>query len=150
MRGVGVQSVHQRRAFQDNADPRVAVPVEPPLVTLEQAEPTLQIQVVADLVKRPRAHEQPGQEALHHRDHLPVDRVVGTLETIDQAFESRFPLGVALLPDFEGLRDFLDVRDGAPDRLLFGPNGVETTVDATGQPAELLLCESPFCMSTSR
>jgi hypothetical protein len=55
-----------------------------------------------------------------------------------------------LLPDFEGRGDFLDVRDVAPDRLLFGPDGVETTIDATGQPAELLLGESPFCMSTFR
>ena len=67
-----------------------------------------------------------------------MDRVVGTREAIHQAFEGRFPLDVALLPDLEGRGDFLDVRDVAPDRLLFGPDRVETTVDATGQPAELL------------
>ncbi len=150
MRRVGIQGMHQRRAFQDDPDPRVAMTVDPPLVTLGQAEPTLQIQVVADLLERPRADEQPGKEAHHHRDHLLVDRVVGPLEAIDQAFEGRFPPGVAVLPDVEGRGDFLDVRDVAADRFLFGPDRVETPVDATGQAAELLLGEPPFCYSTFR
>ena len=55
-----------------------------------------------------------------------------------------------MLSDFEGRGDFLDVRDVTPERLLFGPDGVETTIDATGQPAELLFSEPPFFSSRSR
>ena len=49
MCGVGVQSMHQRRARQDQADPRVATTVDPPLVALRQAKPTLQIEIILDL-----------------------------------------------------------------------------------------------------
>ncbi len=34
MRGVSVQSRHQRRSLQDQPNPRVAMTVDPPLVTL--------------------------------------------------------------------------------------------------------------------
>jgi hypothetical protein len=79
-----------------------------------------------------------------------MDRVVGTREAIDQSLEDRFPPGVAVLPDVEGRGDFPDVRDVAADRFLFGPGRVEAPGDATGQAAELLLGEAPFCNSTFR
>jgi hypothetical protein len=83
MSGVGVQGMDQRRAFHHEADPRVAMAVDPPLVTLRQAEPTLQLQVVADLLVSPLADEQTGQKACHHHGHLSVNRVIGLPEAID-------------------------------------------------------------------
>ena len=147
---MGVQGMNQRRSFQDDPDPRVAVAVDAALVTLRQAEPTLQIQVVADLLERPLADEQTGQEARHHHGHLSVNRVIGPFEASDQAFERLSPLGGTVLPGVEGRGDLLDVLDVAADRFLVGPDRVEAAVDATGQSVELLLGEPPFCSSTLR
>src|SRR4051794_8111865 len=43
---VGVQRVHQRRPFLDDPHPRMAMAVDPTLMPLGQAEPTLQIEIV--------------------------------------------------------------------------------------------------------
>ena len=150
MRRVGIESGHQGRSFLNDADSRVAVAMDPPLVTLGQAKPTLQIQVVSDRFELALADEQAGQEAHQHLDHLLANRVLRLLEAIDQSFECLLPLRAATRPRFEGRGDFLEVLDGVSDGLLFGPNGVEATVDAAGQAAELLLCEPPFCSSTFR
>jgi hypothetical protein len=130
MRRMGVESMHQRRSFLNDPDPRMAVAVDPPLVTLRQAKPTLQIQVVADRFELALTHEQAGEEARHHPDHLPVNRVLRPLEAIDQSFERLLPLGAAPRPRFEGRGDFLDVLDVASDGLVFGLNGGEAAVDA--------------------
>ena len=59
---MSVQGRHQRRSVQDQPNPRVAMTVDPPLVTLGQAEPPLQVQVVPDRLVLPLADEQPGEE----------------------------------------------------------------------------------------
>ena len=117
---VRVQGMHQRRAFQNDANPRVAMAVDPPLVTLGQAKPPLQIEIVLDLLKLALAHEQAGEKADHHLGHLLVNRVPGLLESIDQLLELLLPLRAAPRSRFEGRGDFLDVLDVAADRLLFG------------------------------
>jgi hypothetical protein len=150
MSSVGVQGMDQCPSFQDDPDPRVATAVDATLVTLRQAEPTLQVQIFADLLERPRADEQAGQEARHHHGHLSVDRVIDPFEASDQAFERLAPLGGTGLSGVEGRGDLLDVLDVAADRFLVGPDRVEAAVDATGQSVELLLGEPPFCSSTSR
>jgi hypothetical protein len=48
MRRVGVQGMHQRRSVQNQAYPRVAMTVNPPLVTLGQAKPALQLEMIPD------------------------------------------------------------------------------------------------------
>src|SRR4051812_14749315 len=80
MRGVGVQGRQQPRPFQNQADPRVAPTVNPPTVTLGQAKPTLQIEMIPDRFILRFAHEQAGQEAEHHRRHPVADRIFGRLE----------------------------------------------------------------------
>ena len=60
---MGVQRMHQSRSLQNDANPRVAMAVDAPLVTLGKAKPTLQIQIVVDLAKRAFAHEQAGRES---------------------------------------------------------------------------------------
>ena len=47
-------------------------------------------------------------------------------------------------PGFEGRGYLLDVLDVFSDFLLFGLDLVQTSVDAVGQEAELLMYESPF------
>src|SRR5947209_7140938 len=89
MRGVCVQSMHQRWSLQNEANPRVAMTVDPPLVTLGQAKPPLEIEVVLDLFRRALADEKAREKAHHHRGHLVVNRVYCTLEAIDQRFELR-------------------------------------------------------------
>ena len=43
---MGIQGMHQRRPFLNDPDPRVAVTVDPPLVALRQAKPTLQVEII--------------------------------------------------------------------------------------------------------
>ena len=63
MRGVGVQSMHQRRPFLNDPNPRVAMAVDPPLVTLGQAKPTLQIEIVLDFLELALADEKARDES---------------------------------------------------------------------------------------
>jgi hypothetical protein len=147
---VCVQGMHQRGAFQNNANPRVAMAVNPPLMTLGQAKPPLQIEVVLDLHKHAFAHEQAGEKADHHLGHLFVNRVPGLLESLDQSLELRPPIVAGPYPRFEGRGDFLDVLGVLADRLLLDAYFVSATVDAGGESAELLLCESPFFASRFR
>ncbi len=139
MRRVGVESRHQRGSFENEANPRVAMTVDPPLVTLGQAKPALQIEVVPDLFKLALAHEKTGEKARHHLDHLTVNRILRTLESIDQSFERLLPILAGPLSRSERRGDFLDVLDVFSDRRLFVSNFVEAPVNAVGQSAELLL-----------
>jgi len=150
MCGMGVEGMHQRWSFQDDPNPGVAMAVDPSFMTLGQAKPALQIEVVSDLFKLALAHEKTGEKARHHLDHLPVNRVLFTGESFDQFFKRLLPLGAGPLSGFEGRGDFLDVLDVLADRFLLVSNFFESTVDAAGQSAELLFCEPPFCASTFR
>jgi hypothetical protein len=150
MRIMGVQGMHQRWSFQDDPNPRVAMTVNPPLVALGQAKPTLQIEIVLDLLERAHAYEKPRQKAHHHRRHPLMNRVLGSLESIDQLFERLPPLHAAPLARFERRGDFLDVLDVLSDRLLSLTNLVEAPIDASGQSAKLLFGEPPFFSSKLR
>src|SRR5436305_6848857 len=87
MRGVCVECEDKCRPLLYDPDPRMAAPVNPPLVALGQAEPALEIEVVLDLLELARGDEEPGQEAGHQRGHVPANRVPGPLESIDQSLE---------------------------------------------------------------
>jgi hypothetical protein len=147
---MGIQRMHQRRSFQDDPNPCVAMAVDPPLVTLGQPKPTLQIEIVLDLFELARTHEKPRQKADHHHNHLLVDRVLCLPESIDQGLERLPPIGAAPLARFDGRGDFLDVLDVLADRLLSLPDLVEAAIDAPGQSPQLLLCEPPFFSSKLR
>lgn len=150
MERVCVQCMHSRWSFQNKANPRVAMTVNPPLMTLGQAKPPLQIEIVLDLFKQAFADEQAGKKADHHLSHLLVNRVPGVPESSDQSLELRLPIGACPCPRFEGLGDFLDVLDVVADQLLLLAHLVPAAVDAAGESAELLLCESPFFASRFR
>jgi hypothetical protein len=150
MRGVGVEGMHQGGSFQNDPNPGVAMAVDPPFVTLGQAKPALQIEIVSNLFPRPLTHEKAGEKAPHHLGHVTVNRILVTRESIDQFFERLLPLGAGPLSRFEGRGDFLDVLDVLSDRRVLVSHFFESTIDAAGKSAELLFCEPPFCSSTFR
>src|SRR5205823_3184651 len=102
---------HQRRPFLNDPNSRVAVAVNPPLVTLRQAEPPLQIEIVLDSLELPLAHEQPGEEADHHSGHLLTDRIPAGLKPIDQLLELRRAVRATSSAGIKGRRNLLDVLD---------------------------------------
>src|SRR3954467_8106378 len=79
--------MHHRRPFLNDPNSRMATTVEPPLVTLGQAEPPLQIEIVADPLERGLADKQARDETDHDPGHLAVNRIAGTLETRRQRLE---------------------------------------------------------------
>jgi hypothetical protein len=150
MRGVGIEGMDERRPFENQADPGVAMTVDPPLVTLGQAKPPLQFEIIPDRLVLLLSHEQAVQEAEHHRGHAVTDRVLGRLEAIDQCLELLLALGDVLRPGFERRGHLRDQRDVLSDDLLLLLDFLQAAVDAPGQAAELLLREPPFFSSRLR
>jgi len=149
MRHVRIQCVDHRRPFLNDSNPRVAMTVDPPLMTLGQPKPSFKIEIVLDLFKLALADEKAGEEANHHLGHVLANRILSWLEFINQLFEL-FSAIRTILPRFEGRSYLLDVLDVFADFLLLGLDGVQTSVDAAGQAAELLLFEAPFFSSKFR
>ena len=83
MCGVRVQSMHQRRSFENDANPRVAMTMDSPFVALGQTKPSLQIEIVSDLLKLALADEKAGEKAHHYLGYPLINRVFLTLESID-------------------------------------------------------------------
>ena len=79
-----------------------------------------------------------------------MNRIVGTLEAIDQGLELLLPIRTRLRLGFQGRGYGCDVLDVALERLLFRVDGVQASVDAAGQSVELLLSEPPFFSSKFR
>src|SRR4051812_22638710 len=124
--------------------------VDPPLVTLRQPEPSLQVEVVHDPFVPLLAHEEPVEEADHHPGHVVKDRIFGPLESVDQPFEPLLAFGAILGPGFERRGHPLDHPDILPDDLLLLLDFVQPAPNASGQAAELLLGEPPFFSSKFR
>ena len=124
--------------------------VDAPLVTLGQAKPGLQIQIVWGALGVALADEQAGQETEHHRRHPVADRILGRLEAIDQRLELLLALRDVLRPGFQRRGHLRDHFDVFPDRLLDFLDFVQAPLDASDQAAELLLREPPFSASRFR
>ena len=149
MRRVRIQCVDHRRPFLNDANSRVAMAVDPPLMTLRQPKPSFQIQIVLDLLKLAVADEKAGEEANHQPDDVLTNRILSRLEFINQLFELLLAIRT-ILSRFEGRSYLLDVFDVFSDFLLLGLDFVQTSVDAASQAAELLLFEAPFFASKFR
>jgi hypothetical protein len=150
MRRVRIQCGDHRRPFLDDANSGVAMTMNPTLVTLGQAKPSLKIEVVFEFFKRVLADEKAREEANHHLGHALANRVISLLEFLSQLFEFLLAIRAILRSRFEGRSDLLDILDVFSDFLLLGLDCVQTAVDAAGQPAELLLFEAPFFSSRFR
>src|SRR3954453_13141609 len=101
---MGGQGMHQGRALNDDANSRMAMTVNPPLVALRQPKPTLQIEIVPDLFPFVLADEKAGKEAEHHRGHLGANRILGRLELIDKLLELLLAIRTILASGLEGCR----------------------------------------------
>jgi hypothetical protein len=110
----------------------MATTVEASLVTLGQAEPPLQIEIVADPLERGLADKQARDETDHDPGHLLVNRIPGTLETRRQHLELLLTSWALPLLGIEGCGDFPEFLDIPSDRRLLGRDLVHAAVDAAG------------------
>jgi hypothetical protein len=124
--------------------------VNSPLVALGQAEPSLKVEIVLDLLELSLADEKAGQEADHQRGHVLANRIPIPLESSDQLLEPRLAILATSPSRFEGRGHLVDVLDVLSDRPLLGLDVLQSPVDAGGQTAELLFCEPPFFASKFR
>ena len=124
--------------------------VNPPLVAFGQAKPALKIEIVLDLLELSCADKKTSQEAGHQRGHVLANGILIPPESINQVLELLLAMLAALASRVEGRGYLLDVLDVFSDRLLLGLDVVHSPVDAVGQTAQLLFCESPFFASKFR
>jgi len=124
--------------------------VNSPLVALGQAEPPLEFEIVLDLFELSLAHKKAGQEADHQLSHVLANRILIPLELVDQLLELRLAILATSASRVEGRGHLVDVLDVLADWLLLGLDMLQSPVDAAGQSAKLLLCESPFFASKFR
>src|SRR3954451_12360510 len=124
--------MHHRRPFLNDPNPRMATTVEPPLVTLGQAEPPLQIEIVADPLERGLADKQARDETDHDPGHPLVNWITGALEACRQRLELLLASRALPLFGIEGRGDFADLRDIPSDCPLLGRDLVQAAVDAPG------------------
>ena len=146
MRRVRVQGMYQRWPLDQDPDPRVAMAMamDPPLVALGQPKPTLQIEVVLDLLELVLADEQAGEEAEHHRGHVVANRIVSLLEFLDQLLEPFLTVHAVSALGVEGRGHRRDDLDVLSNHLLLLLDFVEAALDASGQALELRFREPPF------
>ena len=85
--------MHQRRPLLDDPHARVAMAVDPTLMPLGQAEPTLQIEIVVDVIERVTAGKETGAEAPHQSRHMLVDRITVTVKAKKDRVEVGLTLG---------------------------------------------------------
>jgi DNA-binding PucR family transcriptional regulator len=95
----------------DDSNSRVAMTVNSPLVAFWQAEPSLKIEIVLDLLELSRADKKAGQEAGHQRGHVLANRILSLLELIDQLLELLLAIRLTLPSGFESRGYLLDVLD---------------------------------------
>jgi hypothetical protein len=116
----------------DDPNSGVAMTVDPPLVTLGQAEPPLKIEIVADLLERALADKKAREETDHDPGHLGVNRITGVLETRRQSLELLLATRHIPLLRIERRGDFSDLLDIPSDRHSLGRDMVQASVDAPG------------------
>ena len=147
---VGVQRVDLRRPFLDDPHSRVTVAVDPPLVPLGQTEPTLQIEVVQDVIQVVPAQEQARTEAMHQSGHVVTRRIAIAVQACEDRVKVGRTRGGVTPGGIQGRSDLRDRLGVTPDRLLLGLHHGQPRVDARGQPPQLRLREPPFFASKFR
>ena len=61
-----VQTMYQYRSFENDANPRVTMTMDSPLMALGQTKSSLQIEIVPDLLKFALTNEKAGEKASHY------------------------------------------------------------------------------------
>jgi hypothetical protein len=122
----------------------MTVAVNPTLMALGLAEPTLQIEVVTRQVRIVTSDEQSRLETPHHRRHLLPDRVRFGSQAITQPREDDTTLIVRAAGRIEGRGDLNDLGDVLLDRDLRLLDRIQSPVDEPGQAAQERFASSPF------
>ena len=114
----------------------MTVAVDPTLMALGPAEPTLQIEVVTRQVRLVTTDEQSRLEAPHHRRHLPPDRVRLGSQAISQRREGDATLIAWAAGRIESRGDLDDLVNVPPDRDLGLLDRIKSPVDEPGEAAQ--------------
>ena len=150
MRQVGIQGQQLCWTFLHDSHSGMTMPVNPTLVTLGLAKPSLQVQVVTRQVRIITADEQPRLEAPHHRRHLLPDRVRLDSQAIPQLGEIRVTLSAGSVGRFESDGNFDDLVHMLSDRDLRFLDRVQPSIDEPGQATQERIGAPPFFASRLR
>lgn len=128
----------------------MTVAVNPTLMALRLAEPTLQVEVVGRQVRPVATDEQSRLEASHHRRHLLPNRVRFGSQASAERLEEGSTLIARAAGSIESGGDPDDLVDVLLDRGLGLLDGVESPVDVTGEAIQERLGPPPFSASRFR
>ena len=147
---VGVQGQQQRRTLLDDSHPGMTVAVNPTLMPLRLAKPTLQIEVVIGQVRLVTADEQTRLEAPHHRRHLSPDRVRFGSQAIAKDLEEGSTRLARAARRVESGGNLDDLAHTLSDRDLRLLDRIKPPVDEPGQATQERLGSPPFFASRFR
>jgi hypothetical protein len=122
----------------------MTVAMNPTLMALGLAKPTLQIEVVTRQVRLVPSDEQSRLEAPHHRRHLLPDRVRFGLQAISQRHECDATFIARAAGRIESRPDLDDLVNLLLDRDLRLLDRIKSPVDEPGQAAQERFASPPF------
>ena len=122
----------------------MTVAMNPTLMALGLAKPTLQIEVVLRQARIVPSDEQPRFEAPHHSRHLLPDRVRFGLQALSQGREGDAALIARAAGWIESRPDLDDLVNLLPDRDLRLLDRIKSPVDEPGQAAQERFAAPPF------
>lgn len=114
---VRVECQEKRRPFLNDSNARVAMTVDTPFVSLRQAEPAFQFQVVFSVFEI-TTYEQPRPKAGHDLDHMLAHRIRLGGKCLYQTIEALLPFSRGPVCRRQGMRHDPDVLDMVADMLL--------------------------------
>src|SRR5438128_6447173 len=137
MRHMGVQRQQERRAFLNNAYPRMPVPVDASLVPFGLPKPTLQLQVVLEAWQRLSTDEESCGKAGHHPCHVLVKRGVEACKLLLQVCELGLPRRGRTVGTCHRGRDTMDLLQVLTHDQVFRLHLAHASVNTGGQALEL-------------
>lgn len=147
---MSVERQQQRGTFLDQAHPGMGMSVDAALVAFGIPKPAFQIEIVLGKVQQVAPGEQSRGETLHHPSHVPAEGIHIPQELAPGLVE----LGPALFRGtvfrIEGRFDRANVLHLSTNHLLRFGDGGQSSVDASGEPIESLVCGPPFFASRLR
>jgi hypothetical protein len=83
-------------------------------------------------------------EAAHHPGHVRQYRAIATIEAEENLLKGSLAPCASPVLRIQGRADLYDLLDVSADFLLLGPDEIQASVNARGQPFQLRLGESPL------